>query len=307
MGLLFNRVVKTVLAPLTVKVSTVAVAMCIVQPQTAMAEIANLIADGPYYTGTVSRALGGAGVAALSSAESVFMNPAQLAHLKGYTVAGYRSERHTRNVGSEQDWALGVVDVTPGVLVPGGLSYVTRKYHLTGFVADEQDLTLNVGNKMGSVLSWGARARYFTSKPWGENGVSIFTGGFGLLYTPLNNLGFGLMSDNVFDTHSPSLRPVTTLGVNYLVDTIVGFRADLAYPHKSNPDKKGIIMIGSELTPRADLAVRLGSRIDDHMKQNFLTAGLGWQTPRFAVDFAFERRLQSTDDHAYSADLRFDF
>ncbi len=286
---------------------SVAVALCIVQPQIAAAETADLIPDGQYYTGTVARALGGAGVAALSSAESAFMNPAQLAHLKGYFVAGYRSERHTRNVGSEQEWALAVVDVTPGVLIPGGLTYVSRKYHLTGFAGDEQDLTLNIGNKLGSVLSWGTRVRYFNSKPWGAGEVTIFTGGFGLLYTPLNNLGFGLTSDNILDNHSASIRPTTTLGANYIFDTIISFRADVCYPHKSNPDRKGIIMLGTELTPRDDVGVRLGTRIDDQIKQNFVTAGLGWQSPRFAIDFAFERRLQSADDHAYSADLRFDF
>ncbi len=270
-------------------------------------EPADLIADGAYHTGTVARALGGAGVAALSSAESAFLNPAHLPYLRGYDVGAFRSERHTRGVGSERDWALSLVDVTKGVMLPGAFTYVSRSYDIQGYRSDQQDFALNLGDRITPNLSWGARVRYFRTVTQGRSDESLFNGGIGLLFAPMREFGIGLMADNILDSHTQTLRPVTTIGAHYLYQDFFRIRADLAFPTKSNPDRKAIIMTGLEILPRPDIAFRFGGRIDDQIKQNFLTAGLGWDGPRLGIDYAFEKRLDASDDHAHSLDLRVHF
>ncbi len=259
-----------------------------------------------YFSGPKSNAMGGAGRAAGES-EGHLLNPASLAHLKGYNLdGGYRYESH-EDLGGTRDWSVNIADGSSESLFLGGFSYINSEQKLNGQITDIEDYVLSVGGFVIEGLSLGVQAQRWSRRPPSLSEQIIYQGSAGLLYTPLENFGMALVTYNFLDEHEPQLRPELALGLHYLYEPIFRARLDVSYPTKYNPNKKGIIMIGTETLFLSGFKPRFGAKFDDVAKKTILTAGVGWEGPKFAINYAFEKDVRTKDQHRQSFDLNMFF
>lgn len=250
--------------------------------------------------------MGGAGRAAGES-EGHLLNPASLAHLKSYSIDGGYRYQSLEEKGGVRDWFVNVADGSEGSLFLAGATYVNAQKKINGLLIDEEDLLVSVGGFIAEGLSLGLQAQMWSQEAPHASEIVIYQLSFGMLYVPAESFGIGFVAYHFLDDHEPGLRPELGLGFHYLLEPIFRLRFDVEYPTKYNPDKKGILMLGSETLFMSGLKPRIGTKIDDVAKRSYLTLGLGWDGPKFAINYSFEKDVRTQGYHRQSIDLNLVF
>lgn len=263
-------------------------------------------AKAQYFTGTKANSMGGAGRAAGES-EGHVLNPASMVHLKNFSIDGGYRYQSLEDLGGVRDYSINVVDGSEGNLFRAGIAYVNSEKKYNGILTSEEDYILSFGGFVAEGLSLGGQVQRWSQRlPYAEEQV-IYQYSMGALYIPAENFGVGLVSYNMLDDHEPQLKPEIGLGLHYLYEPVFRARFDISYPLKYNPEKKGIIMLGTETLFISGFKPRLGAKFDDVSKKTFLTAGLGWDGPKFAINYAFEKDIRTKDQIRQSFDLNLIF
>lgn len=256
----------------------------------------------------MATALGGAGRATTNPMESSHLNPATLSQLTGYYIGAiYSGEDEGPNSGANK-YHLVISDANEDVLFPASLSYSKITVSQAGQRdVNEQEIQVGIGKTMFEGFAAGFSVKRLSDETPGGTNISDYNGSFGFLFTPVSVLGIGLVFQDVLNTTQITMNPVVGTGVQYLLKDLARIRIDWDQPQKSNPDRKGEMMIGLEsLFLGEGFALRVGEKWDQFHGRRLFGTGLGWQGPKLGFDYAYEKDLDSTDfRHLVDLSLQF--
>jgi len=260
------------------------------------------------FEGPVATALGGAGRAATSPLESSHLNPATLALLTGYYFGAlYSAESEGVNSGASK-YHLAVSDANEDVAFPASLTYSKVIISEEGKRdVNEQEIQIGFGKSIAPNLAIGASVKRLSEDSLNGPSLADYNGSFGFLLIPTASLGIGLVFDDVLNSPDISMNPVVGAGIQYLLLDVARLRVDWDQPQKSNPDRKGEMMVGLEsLFLGEGFSLRAGEKWDQYHGRQLGSLGLGWQGPKLGIDYAYEKDLDSTDfRHLVDLSLQF--
>lgn len=260
--------------------------------------------DGP-----VATALGGAGRAAVVSTESGEMNPATLYHLRGWHMGFiYGAESEGTAAGSNKYHFI-LSDASEDVAFPASVSYSQVSRFETGQNdIDERELRVAAGFKILDNLSMGVAAKRYSQEVVGRTGVKAdYNGTVGFLYNPMRYLGFGLVFDDFIETREIAFNPLIGAGVHYQFRRVVRARLDVSQPQKDNPNRRYILAYGIEsLFTGQRFKLRVGQRHDMWLEKRYVSTGLGWDGPRLALNYAYEKDIDR-EDFRHLIDMKIQF
>jgi hypothetical protein len=239
------------------------------------------------YEGAVVSGNGGAGRAAVDAPESLYMNPATVVHLKNrYLTLGLGQFRQDPNIEGDS-FSASISDGTPESSIPASLGYAQNsidmdgmgkvlhkvfQFSLAGFIAPRLSLGVGLHHKEQTT----------DVEKYSQNNADI-----GLLYTPFDNFGVGLVSYDLFAASSKvpeSLRNKASqgLGLNYIYKNFIRLRLDFLM---SDSDLSS--MLGFESYVSEFFVLRAGYRNDAHSELNKTSLGFSFVGPRFAIHYAY--------------------
>ncbi len=286
------------------------------------------LALGPYlpaqaqvFAGSTAAALGGAGRAGAEGTESLFFNPAVLAHMSRVEVGVFGLSGDWAAGESHKSLAFSVLDANPELPLPGALSYLKRRRDLpSGAELEEELWQVSVGQFVWPHWAVGLSvlrlqqdlSSAVESLPWADAGRKVqWNGALGVLYTPQSHLGVAWTFHNFIPassrvTEELRLLPKMGLGGKYLMTDFLRLRLDLEKLLEQNPGGKVDVAMGLESLVGEFVALRLGSRWEPSQGREFFTAGLGFMGPRFLLNYSYQNRLRSGDT-VHGVDLRLAF
>ncbi|MCB0394331.1 MAG: hypothetical protein KDD25_07215 [Bdellovibrionales bacterium] len=255
-----------------------------------------------YVFGTRSIGLGGAGRAAQIGSEGPLLNPANFPLNNDFHFGGIFNERELDSQGFVTEFGGFIVDRNPEALFPAMLSYTKKDKRLDGLRIKETNYEVAVGKPVTGWLAIGFDLRYFQQRI-GSDENTYFNGGLGALVNPAQNLTFAVVGRNILNRYTLDMQPALDVAGAYMFEKVLSVMADGVFREKDNPDKKGVYSLGLESYLPYDFMVRLGGRKDEYLSQNFWTAGLGWDGPKFTLNYAYERNASKDGQFAHSFDL----
>lgn len=244
----------------------------------------------------------GTGRASVEASAIHDLNPAMLVHLQG---------RDFHSALLSDGWTIGMTDNSFDNIVPAALGYRVSKTtpdHQDELIA--KDLRLTLCGFLGSSVSVGVTGKQQTWEQgpfnWQQVNADV---GLGWIATP--KLGVGVVISDVYgerDELPVSLRtPMrTAVGLNYLYQESIRLRADVVSAAR-NDFKRPELLLGYESSLTQYFLVRFGYGIDHERDREFGAAGLGFDLPRFHVNYGFQARAKGDVEDRHSIDLGIPF
>lgn len=258
------------------------------------------------FTGITSLGLGGTGRAAVRAEEVGFLNPASLMHVRGYMVGGSYRDMNVRNEGSVENVMAYLSESGTKSMFPLNITYLkTRNYHLP-FVDKNEEFIFSTATRILNNLSLGlnvSRSEHETS----INKEADWNTSIGLMYVLNPDFAIGLVYYNLLDSDTYYLARRIGFGSSYLFKGFLRFFMDLEYMVDHNPDNELQYMLGLEHILTDMLAYRMGLRFDDMRNSNYWTLGIGFNGPRLALGYAFEKNFSYASEYSHSVDLKLTF
>lgn len=271
-------------------------------------------AQAQIFTGPVPAAMGGAGRAGAESSQIMMLNPAAAVQADGLEMNLIFQDGYLARGTHESNYAISMVENREGLIAAGGFSYVKKRRTVGGQIAfEEQFIQGALAHKiLPNRLSVGAAAFYSTQDLDGGQKYVQWNGSAGLLYTPTTRFGLAYVFANPVhpDQQIPMaarLIPQQSIGLHYMVPLLIRLTADVTRWEKQNPNKKGVLQMGSELMVAPFFLSRFGYEIDDITKQNRLTLGLGFSGPRLKMNYSFAKPMKDSNGAMHSVDMRVPF
>ena len=255
--------------------------------------------------GPVSLANGGAGRAAIIPSEAGALNPAMLPHLRGYYVFG-RYDSFQRNNSAQMGWGASITDAGEDVFVPATVSYYRWTERLAGSESTLQDIQLGLGARLFSNFSFGMVGRRLSTSGGGRSDKAQYNAGLGILYLPLPQLGLAITGNDILETPEIPMNPLWSFGMNLILEKLARFSCDLTAPQKDNPHKRYQYAMGVESLFAHGFKMRLGHNWDNYNSRVWAAAGLGWDAPKFSLDYAYQKMLE-VDEYRHVVDLGIQF
>lgn len=266
--------------------------------------------NAQYFTGPVSSGMGGAGVAAVNASEGAFLNPAVIAHAPRFESAiayqdGYLARRTHRT-----QYGITLADNSANVVLPGAFSYFQGARTFSSGVSTEDQLwNLSLGNFVGRNFALGLNAYYMNHKIANAENESYWNGALGAHYTLSPKIAFAFVFYNPIDGPKDlplELKPIPEIrfGLQYSPEAFVRLRLDVSRPERENPEKYGVIYSGVEVDMNQFAIFRLGGQFDDYRKQNYVTAGLGFNGPRLRINYSLQKNIKGTGGAVHGVDFR---
>lgn len=274
-------------------------------------ELSSNFAKAQYFTGPTASSMGGAGVASSDASETVFLNPASIAHAPDFEAGAFYKEGYLTNTEqNRRDLGLSFVDNSKGILVPGALSYFKSRAGAVGGPSAEAQLwQAAIGFFILRNLSLGV-SLYRLQQNIDQGAEHIqWNSSVGVTYAASRNLGFGFAYYNfvkrpggipLFLRQLPGWR----FGVNYGFSDILRLRADLQMHLEENQEQRAQILYGMEVKSLKFLSLRVGHRLDDVNKLSFVTAGIGFDGPRLKMNYSFEKNTRGNFGAMHGVDIR---
>lgn len=252
------------------------------------------VAQAQVFNSSISSATGGTGRAAVEVADAPFMNAATLVHVKGRSF--YSSF-------AENQFAISLSDNTPDIMMPAALGFVQKKADLSIGKFEESDITLSLAEFATEKWAMGVTGHYreqrLDERTYRQSNADI-----GFIYTPRPQIGLALVGYNLFgeDASAPEeLRRKVTVGAgfNYVVGNSVRLRLDAT--------SESEYMGGLETYINRFLISRIGYYNDADTARQLITAGMGFNGPKFALNYAYEGNPKESGDYRHSVDLGIPF
>jgi|GEM_PF-2250864 len=260
---------------------------------------------------------GGAGIGAVNAADINYLNPAVLVHSFG---------RYFYTTGGSTRFAAGISEASKDVIMPASLAYFQefRNRDLKKGESDlglavqpmtVKDVSLALGDFISQSMAIGITGHQYSVSFDDEKNQSVTRTllDAGLLWSPLQNLGFGLVFYNIgfidkSEVFPAEVRPLTrfAVGTHFLYKDFLRFRADLL-SGDHNSMKGPTVMLGFEDYMKKWLIWRIGFQGNQDTGQQLGTTGLGFEGPRFVLNYAFQREMVVGDYSKHSIDLTFPF
>lgn len=256
--------------------------------------------------GAVSSATGKSGRAAVEGADSLYLNPATIAHLPGSSIAFGTAQSKSEDTGS-WDYNLLITDNELDKLFPASIGAYKKKINFDGSSDLEiEDFTLGIARYFGGRLAAGVSYHYYATHLANKNHTqSNFN--IGLLFTPTEDLGFGLVAYDVAPPPS-SLPDAVKLeqrwgaGATYLANSFLRFRVDASggsLMGKTHP----IWSLGGESFFSKFWVARLGTERDTNTDVLIGCLGVGFIGPRFQLNYAYQSTKEIEGYNSHSIDF----
>lgn len=259
------------------------------------------------YNSSVSAGAGETGIAAVEAGDSIYLNPATLPHLRG---------RHLLGSYAEHDLAVSLSDNTRESTLPGAIGYVQRKTTtlMNGTKRDvrSHDFSVTLADFVKGSFSVGLTGHFFDSKV--ENNSSSFrqtNADLGFAYILNPHMGFGAVFYNLMGAKSSipedfRLQPRAGLGFNYIYQSMLRYRLDVLSGPQYHMGEMSF-MTGFESFLSEFVVWRAGYKNDNYLHRNLFTLGLGFNGPKFALNYAYESNTKESSDYRHSVDLQIPF
>ncbi len=244
-------------------------------------------------TGSISSGLGGAGRAAVAPGDVSTMNPATLAHLRGYYL-------YSKYLPGEMAYAIS--DNTIDSVIPASVYYYQN--------IQEKNFKLSFAEQVRKKLSFGATGS-FNQYKHGEEFISRGNMDLGLSFVPQNNMGFGLVAYNVLgpsgnDLIKEQTAPQIGFGSHFMYKGFLRLRADYVTGNNYKMSD-GQVMVGTENYLNRWMTLRLGYQENLSDIRDLATAGWGFDLPKFKLNYAYLTETGSDPTVRHSVDLSIPF
>ncbi|QDK47177.1 hypothetical protein DOM22_19405 [Bdellovibrio sp. ZAP7] len=244
------------------------------------------------YNSSASVAAGGTGRAAVEPGDASFLNPASMAHLGG---------RFLFTSFADKEFAAFLSDNTKESTLPAAAAYVQKsKMTKTLGELNEHDIGITLAEFFKDKWSVGLTGHYL-EQTLAQGSYHSVNGDLGLLYTPMSDMGLGLVVYNVFgennNTAPEELRYKTKVGggFNYIYKGMFRVRVD--------GDSEGYAGLGLETFINRFIVFRFGYSDDFDDSRPLVSAGMGFSGPRFRLNYAYFGNTQKSSDYRHSIDL----
>lgn len=247
------------------------------------------------FAGSVAAATGGTGRATVVPGDSSFLNPATLPYLKGYYFYS--------KFGSK-DTAIGLSDNTNESIIPAAFSYFR--------VDNLQDFKLSIADYIVRKWTVAASAHYYQAN---QSQGSLNNTNFDLsfAYAPRPHFGFGLVFYNMAGETKdfPESQKVFSqigMGATYIYKEFFRTRFDLLSTEKKNNNfQRPTFMLGFESYLNRWMLIRFGYRDENAFDKEYATAGIGFDLPRFKLNYGYEGDTKDASNSRHSVDLAVPF
>lgn len=242
------------------------------------------------YKSSISTATGGTGRAAIEPGDTLLLNPASLPHLRG---------RFLYTSFAEDQFVASLSDNTKESTLPAGFSFVQKKSTVSLGDLKQQDLALTFAEFIVDRWSVGLTGHYLDQKlPTAS--YTQTNADLGFLFTPNSNMGLGLVVYNIFGERSniPSeFREKTSVGAgfNYIYRNAIRFRMDAT--------SESVFGLGFDSYLNQFMIMRFGYSDDTDKARQLVSAGAGFNGPRFQLNYAYQGNPQKSSDYRHSVDL----
>lgn len=246
------------------------------------------------FNSSISTATGGTGRAAVEPGDALLLNSATLPHLQG---------RFLFTSVAQDEFVVSLSDNTKESTLPAGLSYVEKKSERTiaGVLSNYKfsDIAITLADFIVDKWSVGLVGHYITQSLNQANYIHTNTD-LGFLFTPNPNLGVGLVFYNLFGEKADLPREIREknyigAGVNYIYHDTVRFRLD--------GTSEAILGVGIETYLNRFIITRFGYSNDFDDQRQLLAAGVGFNGPRFQLNYAYAGNTQKSSDYRHSVDM----
>lgn len=244
-------------------------------------------------SGSISSGLGGAGRAAVAPGDVSTLNPAMLAHLRGYYL-------YSRYLPGETAYAIS--DNTQDSVIPASIYYYQNIH--------EKNFKLSFAEQIKRKVSIGITGSFYQFKQGDESATRVNLD-FGLSFVPKETVGFGFVGYNLLGASSNELiRDKTAghlgLGSHFIYKGFIRFRADYLTGKNYNISE-GQFMFGVENYLNRWMTVRLGYQENLGIIKDLATAGWGFDLPKFKLNYAYLTETGSEPTVRHSVDLSIPF
>ena len=243
--------------------------------------------------GSVSTALGGAGVGSVIESDGAFNNPASISFFGQKTVAlSYGSEAQR----------VSFADNGEDSLFPAMIGYSRN----SAFDVDTESFYVGFAYPIKKLFSVGANFGFQSTKihpstdKERQNVIDL-----GLTYRPQAWLSAGLVLKNkpLKDSDLPDAiddRPSLAVGLEMQYMDLTNFRAEIESGKNTQSDQRLIYKFGLESYINEWFFARIGYQNNNLESQNYFTAGMGLGGSQFGLHYAYtkESELQKDEDHS---------
>tara|TARA_B110001454_G_scaffold219198_1_gene251656 strand:+ start:232184 stop:232990 length:807 start_codon:yes stop_codon:yes gene_type:complete len=244
-------------------------------------------------TGSTAAGLGGAGRAAVAPGDVSTLNPANLAHLRGYFL-------YSRYMPGETAYAIS--DNTPETAIPASVYYYQNQ--------NERTFKISLAEKIRKKISVGISGSFYQFKK-DEQSANRANMDLGLSFVPRDNLGFAFVGYNLVGASGNELirdrtAPQVGFGSHYIYKGFLRFRAD--YMTGNNYKiSDGQIMVGVENYLNRWMTWRVGFQENFSNIVDIATVGWGFDLPKFKLNYAYLTETGSEPEVRHSVDLSIPF
>lgn len=244
-------------------------------------------------TGSISSGLGGAGRAAVAPGDVSTLNPANLAHLRGYFL-------YSKYLPGETAYAIS--DNSQETVIPAAIYYYQN--------VNEKNFKLSFAEVVSKKVAVGISGTYYTYRNLDET-VTRGNLDFGLSFVPRANLGFALVGYNLLGSSSNVLiknqtAPILGLGSHYIYKGFLRIRADYSTGNNYKLSD-GQFMFGVESYVNRWVILRVGIQDNLNEIRDLTTLGWGFDLPKFKINYAYLTEAGSDPEVRHSVDLSIPF
>lgn len=234
------------------------------------------------YNGAISSSTAGSGRAAVEATDSPFLNPATLPFLRGYY---FTSSFNSTSV-KTSDLALTLTDNMKETVLPTSLGYIQHKEENM----KSQDFRLAFGQRVFRQAAFGMAVHHRNAQ-YPENSHSqtnlTLAGAVGLN----DNLSIGVVADDVLPSSGSipqeiRLENQSSIGVAYNYKRVIRGKLDLL-TGLNNKYSRPTVLGGVETFFNKWLVLRAGAGRDSDLEANILSAGFGFQLPKFGIHYGY--------------------
>ncbi len=262
--------------------------------------------------GSVSDAMGGAGIAGAHPYESAILNPAALIEFKT-KYFGMQQRKADLGPSLEQDqYSFFFTDAGEMSAVPGTVFYRQRSNKFLDQKVREQHLQISGAAALTQKLAVGLSGYKIKTDLMSGEDYNQYNADLGAYWLALPDLAIGGVFRGVMGSKNTvwplsQVLPTIGSGAEYRFFEMFKVRYDVNYVLEQNGNKRFRHQVGGEVRYDFLLALRAGFSQDDRLGENRLTLGAGWDGPRLKVAYSYQKEDRKDLGDAHSVDMWFDF
>lgn len=262
--------------------------------------------------GTTADSLGGAGVARSHMTEAAFLNPAGLGFFSNLEFASAYVFGKTR-LGDLRQLNVVFADGSSENFFLGSVAYKQKEYTSTSALEiHEKEFIANAAFRLRPELSVGLRGYKVQTEPVGGVEQSQYNSDIGVQWIMNKKLSLGMTQVGILSAKESLIFPLgvlprTTVGAQYIVNSMLIFTGDLVYAYNQNPHKRFTHSAGISLTHLEYFRLNAGGRFDDRAGETAYTAGVQFCGPQLKVGYAYQKEVRQRFGEIHTIDISLNF